>query len=246
MAAEFRSLITGLRVRFFPLRDVAVAAALLALINVLAHFTVDHTSTVLVPLGAVVALGYARWRGFTWRELGLARGQLRGGLRYAAVIVIPVVMVAIGGAMLPLTRSLFLNDEFSTTSAALWAALIVIPLQTVIPEEVLFRSVLNASLVRTLSVPFVYAVGATLFGMWHISSSLGLTAGNAGLTDLLGTGFVARLAGVIAAVSVTSAAGLLFIWLRRRSDSLLAPIALHWVLNGAGALSAALAWQLSS
>lgn len=227
-------------------RDVAVVAALLALINVLAHFTVDHASTVVVPLGAVVLLGYARWRGFTWREVGLARGQLLGGLRYAAVIVIPVVMIAIVGAMLPLTRSLFLNDEFSTTSAALWAALVVIPLQTVVPEEVLFRSVLNATLVRTVSVPLVYAVGATLFGMWHISTSLGLTAGNEGLTDFFGTGFGAQLAGVIAAVSVTSAAGLLFIWLRRRSDSLLAPIALHWVLNGAGALAAAMAWQLSS
>jgi membrane protease YdiL (CAAX protease family) len=36
-----------------------------------------------------------------------------------------------------------------------------------------------------------------------------------------------------------------FTWLRRRSGSLIAPIALHWSLNGLGALAAAVVWQLS-
>ncbi len=54
------------------------------------------------------------------------------------------------------------------------------------------------------------------------------------------------LAGVMLAVVATAAAGFVFSWLRRRSGSLLAPIALHWSLNGLGALAAALVWQLSS
>ena len=36
-----------------------------------------------------------------------------------------------------------------------------------------------------------------------------------------------------------------FALLRRRSGSLIAPIALHWSLNGLGALAAALVWHLS-
>ena len=44
---------------------------------------------------------------------------------------------------------------------------------------------------------------------------------------------------------VTAAAGFVFTSLRRRSGSLIAPIALHWSLNGMGALAAALVWQLS-
>ena len=47
------------------------------------------------------------------------------------------------------------------------------------------------------------------------------------------------------AVIATAAAGFVFTWLRRRSGSLIAPIALHWSLNGLGALAAALVWHLS-
>ena len=54
------------------------------------------------------------------------------------------------------------------------------------------------------------------------------------------------LAGVIMAVLATGAAGFVFSWLRRRSGSLIAPIALHWSLNGLGALAAALVWHLST
>ena len=54
------------------------------------------------------------------------------------------------------------------------------------------------------------------------------------------------LAGVILAVLATGTAGFVFSWLRRRSGSLFAPIALHWSLNGLGALAAALVWHFSS
>ena len=53
------------------------------------------------------------------------------------------------------------------------------------------------------------------------------------------------VAGVALAVVATAAAGFVFSWLRSRSGSLIAPIALHWSLNGIGALAAALAWHLS-
>ena len=49
----------------------------------------------------------------------------------------------------------------------------------------------------------------------------------------------------VGAVLATGAAGYVFAWLRRRSGSLIAPIALHWSLNGLGALAAALVWHLS-
>lgn len=54
------------------------------------------------------------------------------------------------------------------------------------------------------------------------------------------------MAGVTGAVLATGAAGFVFSWLRRRSGSLIAPIALHWSLNGLGALAAAFVWHLST
>jgi membrane protease YdiL (CAAX protease family) len=62
---------------------------------------------------------------------------------------------------------------------------------------------------------------------------------------LFGGGVVGVLAGVTLAMIATAVAGFVFSWLRRRSGSLIAPIALHWSLNGLGALAAALVWHLS-
>jgi membrane protease YdiL (CAAX protease family) len=85
-----------------------------------------------------------------------------------------------------------------------------------------------------------------LFGLWHIATSLGLTSSNVGFTKLFGGGLPGMLAGIVLAVIATGAAGFIFTWLRRRSGSLIAPIALHWSLNGLGALAAALVWHAST
>ena len=52
-----------------------------------------------------------------------------------------------------------------------------------------------------------------------------------------------QIIGILVAVAATAGAGAVFTWLRRRSGSLLAPIALHWSVNGAGALAAAVIWH---
>ena len=96
-------------------------------------------------------------------------------------------------------------------------------------------------------VPGLVALGGSLlFGLWHVATSLGLTSNNVGFTRLFGGGFAGMLAGVMLAVLATGSAGFVFSWLRRRSGSLIAPIALHWSLNGLGALAAALVWHLST
>ena len=92
----------------------------------------------------------------------------------------------------------------------------------------------------------VAAAGSLLFGLWHIATSLGLTSSNVGFTRIFGGGLPGTIAGVVLAVAATAAAGFVFTWLRRRSGSLIAPIALHWSLNGLGALAAALVWHLST
>lgn len=227
------------------MRDVAMVVGALALINVLAHFTIDNAAYLVVPLGSIIVIMCMRWRGFSWRQMGLAPDQFKRGAKYALPILLAVTVIAIGGAIIPFTRTLFLSDRYDTVGFAVYSALLVIPLQTVIPEELLFRGALDASLRPAVSSRAVYVVGASLFGLWHVGSSTGLTAGNDGLTDLLGSGVVAQVTGIAGAVVVTTCAGLLFIWLRHRSDSLLVPVALHWAVNGIGALGAALAWQLS-
>ncbi|MBV8965772.1 MAG: CPBP family intramembrane metalloprotease, partial [Mycobacteriaceae bacterium] len=226
--------------------DIAVVVVVLAVTNVVAHFTTPWASVATVPAVAAGLLVLLRSRGLGWTELGLGREHWRSGAGYAAVAVVLVITVIAVGASLPWTRPMFMNNHYATVSGALVASMVIIPLQTVIPEEVVFRGVLHGALTRAWGFRGVAVTGSLLFGLWHVVTSLGLTSSNVGFTRLLGAGFVGELAGVLLAVAATAAAGFVFIWLRRRSGSLLAPIALHWSLNGLGALAAALVWHLAS
>lgn len=226
--------------------DIGVVVVVLALTNLIAHFTTPWASIATVPVAALALLMLVRARGLGWSELGLGREHWKSGAGYAAAAAGLVLTVIAVGALLPWTRPMFLNDRYATLSGAVVASMVIIPLQTVIPEELAFRGVLHGALDRAWGFRGVATAGSLLFGLWHIASSLGLTAGNVGFTKVLGGGFFGMAAGVVGAVLATAAAGFVFTWLRRRSGSLIAPIALHWSLNGMGALAAALVWHLSS
>jgi uncharacterized protein len=231
-----------------PLRlyaDVAVVVLVLVLTNLIAHFTTPWASIATVPAAALGLMLLLRYRGLGWAELGLGREHWKSGLGYALGAVAVVGLVIAVGVMLPMTRPMFLNHHYATISGALIASMVVIPLQTVIPEELAFRGVLHGALNRAWGFRGVALGGSLLFGLWHVATSLGLTSSNVGFTRLFGGGVAGMLAGVTMAVLATGAAGFVFSWLRRRSGSLIAPIALHWSLNGMGALAAALVWHLA-
>jgi membrane protease YdiL (CAAX protease family) len=226
--------------------DIGVVVVVLALTNLIAHFTTPWAGVATVPAAAVGLVILVRARGLGWAELGLGRDHWKSGVGYALAAVAVVVTVIALGALLPWTRPMFLNNNYATVSAAVLASMIVIPLQTVIPEELAFRGVLHGALNRAWGFRGVAAAGSLLFGLWHIATSPGLTSSNVGFTRLFGGGLAGAVAGVVLAVVATGAAGFVFTWLRRRSGSLIAPIALHWSLNGLGALAAAVVWHLSS
>ena len=226
--------------------DIVVVVVVLVLTNLIAHFTTPWASIATVPAAAVGLVVLMRYRGLGWADLGLGREHWKPGLAYALGAVAVVASVIALGILLPMTRPMFMNNHYATISGALIASMVVIPLQTVIPEELAFRGVLNGALYRAWGFRGVGLGGSLLFGLWHVATSLGLTSNNVGFTRLFGGGFAGMLAGVMLAVLATGSAGFVFSWLRRRSGSLIAPIALHWSLNGLGALAAALVWHLST
>jgi len=226
--------------------DVAVVVVVLVATNLTAHFTTAWASIATVPAAAIGLVVLVRARGLDWAELGLGREHWKAGLGYALAAVAVVASVIAVGVLLPATRSMFMNNHYATISGALVASMVIIPLQTVIPEELAFRGVLHGALSRAWGFRGVALAGSLLFGLWHVATSLGLTSNNVGFTRLFGGGVVGMLAGVTMAVAATAVAGFVFSWLRRRSGSLIAPIALHWSLNGLGALAAALVWHLSA
>lgn len=226
--------------------DIAVVVVVLVLTDLIAHFTTPWASVGTVPAAAVGLVILMRCRGLGWADLGLGREHWKPGLGYALAAVAVVASVIAVGVLLPVTRPMFLNNRYATISGAMVASMVIIPLQTVIPEELAFRGVLHGALNRAWGFRGVALAGSLLFGLWHVATSFGLTSSNVGFTRLFGGGIVGMLAGVAGAVVATGAAGFVFSWLRRRSGSLIAPIALHWSLNGLGALAAAFVWHLST
>jgi uncharacterized protein len=125
--------------------------------------------------------------------------------------------------------------------AALWAVLVVIPLGTVLPEELAFRGLLLVLLERRHGVVAATVASSGLFGLWHVLASLGGGATNAAIAGVVGGDTIGTVVRVVATVGFTSAAGAVLCWLRLRSGSLIAPMLAHWTVNGLGVIVALIA-----
>jgi membrane protease YdiL (CAAX protease family) len=168
-------------------------------------------------------------------DLGLARRTWASGLRWGGVAA-AVVAAGYGiAALIPGIAGAVAGDAPSWPDALL-KALVLIPLTTVIPEEYAFRGVLWGLLRRQSGRRVATAVSSALFGLWHVFPALGGGAANDSVAGVLGGGVAGAVLRVAGTVLFTGLAGVLFCELRDRSDSLLAPILLHWAVNGFGEL----------
>ena len=179
----------------------------------------------------VALLGVGLRCGLGVQGLGLERRTLGRGARFGFA----VWAVFAGGlgivAVLPLTRSFF-DDQRSDVSvgALLLTVFIVIPLGTAFLEEIAFRGLLLGLFRERTSVWRAALLSSVLFGLWHIPPTLGTAGDNATLERATGDplAFAGLILGTVAAMTV---AGLIFCWLRIRSESLLAPFILHAGVN---------------
>jgi membrane protease YdiL (CAAX protease family) len=218
-----------------PRLAVAVTVALLVVVNVV-DVRVPHASLVVGPVCAAALLGLARLAGLSWPELGLGPGTWRRGVTWAAAVIGIVAVVLAVGAALPLTRDAFRDSRYHLDLAdALLTTFVLIPVGTVLLEEVAFRGVLGGTVVAT-------TVSSALFGLWHILPSLGLATDNEAIGSAVGQGRSAQVIAVLGTVLFTAASGVVFCELRRRSGSLLAPAGLHWAVNGLSVLASAAVW----
>jgi membrane protease YdiL (CAAX protease family) len=168
---------------------------------------------------AVAAVLLARSAGLGPADLGCAPERIGAGLRLGGLALLAITAVLVVAAFAGL-----LEDDRTAVGAGemLVRVLVVIPIGTVAVEELSFRGALDGLLGRVTTPTRTYVVGALLFGMWHVPPIAG-----DGVWPVLGT------------VVATTAAGAGFIWLRRRSDSLVAPILAH---VGTNSVTFALSW----
>jgi len=213
---------------------------ILAAVNVADKYGPHHTGLVVGPLVAAGLVLLGRRAGLSWHDLGLSRRTLLPGLKYAIGAVLAVAVVYAIGVAVPLTRPAFHDVRYHLhLGAALLTAFIVVPLGTVLLEEVAFRGVLLGLVRRHRGATWASITSSVLFGLWHILPSLHLGNANHAVGSALGVGALGRVLTVLGVVAFTAVAGLLLCELRRRSGSLLAAAALHWATNGMGLLVAA-------
>lgn len=192
-----------------------------------------YTGTCVTVSVTLVVLALAD--GTTWADLGLDMEALRSGLAWGAVLVAAVGAVFAIGLALPWTRTAFHDDRAGELSGreVAWRVLVRVPFGTVLLEEAAFRGVLLALVARDHGTAWAVAVSSALFGLWHVLPSMRLNEDNEAVGAVLGGGGAGRWRTVALSVVGTAAAGVLFCWLRLAAG-LLAPVALHWALNGLG------------
>ncbi|MFE3447582.1 CPBP family intramembrane glutamic endopeptidase [Nonomuraea sp. NPDC059194] len=238
------------------LRSLAVLVAANIMNNRVAPRLAPLTSA--LATGALVAM--ARRSGLSWEEIGFTHG-LRGAKAGAALAAVVAAGYTVGIAV-PHTRALFHDERALSLSKAevVEAALLQVPVGTVLLEEVGFRGALYGMLRREHGTVTATAVSSALFGLWHILPAIELARANPALGELTSggaTGAAIALASdgtssvpvsggadvvkvVVGGVLSTAAAGVLFCELRRRGG-LLAPSLLHLATNSLGYLFARIA-----
>jgi membrane protease YdiL (CAAX protease family) len=198
----------------------------IAVVDVVANVLVPEPARVPVKLAILCALvAWARrFAGLSWAELGLDRARLPAGLRLGGLVAVIVAAAIALLVLVPGTRSLLESSDVAADSSTrhLLMPLVIIPLGTALFEEVIFRGVLLAALLRATSRLRAVVVSSALFGLWHL---------HAALSDANGEGLAATFGIVIGTIAVTTAAGALFAYLRLRSGSLAAPVLAHSATN---------------
>ncbi|SDQ05907.1 CPBP family intramembrane glutamic endopeptidase [Quadrisphaera sp. DSM 44207] len=194
--------------------------------------------TLSAVAATAVLLLAARCAGLTRAELGLHPSTWGRGARWGAG-ALGVVVLGYGLVLaVPALRAGLADPRVDALSPGEVAvrALVLIPLGTVLWEEVAFRGVLLATAQRVLPPGRALAVTSAVFGLWHLSSAAGVPVPAAFPLP--------RVLSVVGVVLVTAAGGLALGWLRQRSSSLLAPVGLHLGTNSVGLAAAAAAAAL--
>ena len=223
-------------------RALALTLALLIASNVIANLAIP--SIWYVPWNAAVAVALIavalRVGDLDLAHLGLGSDDAAAGLRLGGAVGGGILALILLAAVLPVTRTLFVDDVGRIDGAELIVKLLVtLPLGTVLMEEIAFRGCLPALLdsLPGWTTRRSTLTSAGLFGLWHVLPSLDLGSRNETLGSV-SDGILGRWVPVAAAVVATAVAGWALMWLRRRSSSVAAPVLVHYSLNAAGIVAA--------
>jgi membrane protease YdiL (CAAX protease family) len=172
--------------------------------------------------------------GLTLGDIGLSRARLGSGLKYAAASIAVIMVVFL--LVYLFKQSTFKDPRYhQSLKTAFTSVLFILPIQTVLFEELAFRGIMP-SLIKSLSSSLIVTVivSALLFGLWHIAT--------APRGEFLGSQHVSNYLIIGLTLLATTAGGAALYLLRYKSGSLVAPIAVHWFVNGFAIMLSSLSW----
>jgi membrane protease YdiL (CAAX protease family) len=222
------------------------AVAVLAVANLLNNWFAPTAYVLTAVIACVLLLGLLRLAKGTWADAGLDQDTLRQGVAWGLALSVGAAIVVLAGVLAPPTRHLFLDPrvEGAGPKAIAFAALVRVPVGTVLLEEIGFRGVLYGLAARVRGFTWATAISSGLFGLWHLLPAISVVADHPaarGAGSPLGVAVA-----VTVAMLATSLVGVGLCELRRRSGSLVPCIALHWTVNALAYLAAYLAFQTST
>lgn len=197
-----------------------------------------HLLTNLLVAGAMALIAW--WAGVDEDELGIHRRHTVAGVRWGGTTLgLIVAVTAVGGIVaqyIPSVAGFLVDDRVRVgVPRMLFEVLVNTPFGTVLLEELAFRGLLLALLLRHLKPVAATLWCSLLFGCWHIQPTLSTALENSGFAGTSSTPL--GLTAVVALnVLATGSAGAAFCWLRLRSKSLLAPMFAHLGVNDAAFL----------
>jgi membrane protease YdiL (CAAX protease family) len=182
----------------------------------------QSAGTVLIVIVA------SRWCGLSLAEAGIGRTNLLRSSLIGAVIGLGlaavVLLVLEAGAHLgtPIT---YQPLHGAAMSAVLTHALLGLPLQTAIPEELAFRGLVLGLLMRKLTPLRATLVTSAIFVAWHVVVQVQTLA----VTNFTSPWQIVPAMGL--AFAGLFAGGVIFAFLRFRTGNLAAAVAAHWLFD---------------
>ena len=225
------------QVEGLPLWPVLIVVAALIVFNVVNNRVAPQRHYLLWALGGsfgLLALGLLD--GNSWTDMGLGWGYLVPGFLWGVGAIAVVTAGYLAAASFRKGRDAMHDERVSELSGPrlMFNALVEVPFGTVLFEEIAFRAVLFAMLARRFGIVWAIVISAVLFGLWHILPSIGTHEQSAALGSVVGEGRRGNILAVVLSVVTTTAAGVVFAFLRLLSGSVLGPMGLHWATNGMG------------
>ncbi len=177
---------------------------------------------------AIIFLGARKLLGISYADVGLRSDTLKKGTIWGFSVGLTIVIIlSLGIYFLGFMDRLSSSYEANPTTLAdlLFRIFIRIPLGTALVEEILFRGILIALLVSNgLSNIKCILISCIVFGLWHIGLALKVDPeiqlfSWAWLTTAMGT------------IGMGLIGGLVFAFMRFWTNSLVAPMLVHWLIN---------------